>query len=122
MKFLAVVHRVSPNYVREVGNYPGKTFDTLKAEGAADGYARIENNVPKGAERPILEEAQNLLDGTELRLRDGGEPGFGYGAERSITETGATDLKEAEPEIDMDLEVHRRFGSSWYLLETCNWC
>ena len=107
MKFLAVVHRVSPDYVREVGSYPGKTFDTLKAEGAADGYTRIDNKVPKGAERPILEETRNLLDGTELRLRDGGEPSFGYGAERSITETGAWDFKEAEaeaePEIDMDL-------------------
>jgi len=105
VRFVDTGRLVPPNYVREVGNNPGKTFDTLKAEGAADGYTRIDNNVPQGAERPILEDTRNLLDGTELRLRDGGEPGFGYGAERSITETGARDLKEAEPEIDMDLEV-----------------
>ena len=105
LRFVDTGRLVPPNYVREVGNNPGKTFDTLKKEGAADGYTRIDNNGPKDAEKPILEDTRNLLDGTELRLREGGEPGFGYGSERSITETSARDLEPPEPEIDLDTEI-----------------
>jgi len=76
MRFVDTGRLIDPDYVRGVGEKPSQNYDILKQEGVADGYARIDNNGPRDAEKPLLEDTRNLLEGTDLRLSEGrGESG-----------------------------------------------
>ena len=63
--------RIIPaKYLDEVGDNPSKNYDILREEGIADGYTRIDNTAPIGQPRALLEDTREVLEGTELRLRD----------------------------------------------------
>jgi len=55
-----------------VGDNPSRTYDLLKEEGVADGYARIDNSVGERDPRPVIEDDAGLFEGTDLRLAEGG--------------------------------------------------
>ena len=63
--------RIIPaKYLDEVGDNPSKNYDILREEGIADGYTRIDNTAPIEQPRALLEDTREVLEGTELRLRD----------------------------------------------------
>lgn len=63
--------RIIPaKYLDEVGDNPSKNYDILREEGIADGYTRIDNTAPVEQPRALLEDTREVLEGTELRLRD----------------------------------------------------
>jgi len=55
-----------------VGDNPSKTYDLLREEGVADGYARIDNSVGERDPRPVIEDDAGLFEGTDIRLAEGG--------------------------------------------------
>ena len=71
-RFISKGRLINPEYVREVGNNPGKTYDTIKKRGLADGYGRIDNEGGPDVPRPILEDTRGTLEGFEIELRRGG--------------------------------------------------
>ena len=71
-RFISKGRLINPEYVREVGDNPGKTYDTIKKRGLADGYARIDNEGGPDVPRPILEDTRGTLEGFEIELRRGG--------------------------------------------------
>ena len=71
-RFISTGRLIPPDYVRATGSNPSKTYDAIKAKGLADGYARIDNEGPKDAFKEVLEDARNLFEGVELRLRRNG--------------------------------------------------
>jgi predicted ABC-type ATPase len=63
--------RIIPaSYLDEVGDNPSLNYDILRKEGLADGYTRIDNTAPIEEPRALLEDTREILEGTELRLRD----------------------------------------------------
>ena len=105
LRFVDTGRLVDPQYVKAVGDNPGKTYDILKKEGAADGYARIDNNGPRDAEKPILEDTRNLLEGTELRLSEGRGERSEMGARGTSPESGPERIIETESELELDLKI-----------------
>lgn len=71
-RFISKGRLINPEYVRDVGDNPGKTYDTIKKRGLADGYARIDNEGGPDVSRPILEDTRGTLEGFEIELRRGG--------------------------------------------------
>lgn len=71
-RFIGTGRLIPPDFVKSTGINPSKTYDSIKAKGLADGYARIDNEGPKDAFKDVLEDTRNLFDGVELRLRRGG--------------------------------------------------
>lgn len=87
------------------GNKPSQTYDILKQEGVADGYARIDNNGPKDADRIILEDTAGILEGTDLRLRDGRD-GSAIGGTRALGEEfGGENIIETDSSLELDMEI-----------------
>lgn len=63
--------RIIPaSYLDEVGDNPSLNYDILRKEGLADGYTRIDNTAPIEEPRALFEDTREILEGTELRLRD----------------------------------------------------
>jgi len=58
--------------LNSVGDNPSKTYDLLREEGVADGYARIDNSVGQRDPKPVIEDDAGLLEGTDIRLAEGG--------------------------------------------------
>jgi predicted kinase len=58
--------------LNSVGDNPSRTYDLLKEEGVADGYARIDNSVGQRDPKPVIEDDAGLLEGTDIRLAEGG--------------------------------------------------
>lgn len=96
MRFVNTGRLIDPDYVRAVGDNPSKTYDTLKQEGVADGYARIDNNGPRDAEKPLLEDTTNLLEGTDLRLSEGRGEGGDLGARARSEEISRPSAEDDE--------------------------
>ena len=112
MRFVNTGRLIDPDYVRAVGDNPSKTYDTLKQEGVADGYTRIDNNVGRDAEKPVLEDTRNLLEGTDLRVSEGRGQSGELGA-RAVSEepsTGRIGETESELELDLEIPVAERIG------------
>lgn len=112
LRFVNTGRLIDPDYVRAVGDNPSKTYDTLKQEGVADGYTRIDNNVGRDAEKPVLEDTRNLLEGTDLRVSEGRGQSGELGA-RAVSEepsTGRIGETESELELDLEIPVAERIG------------
>jgi Zeta toxin/D-alanyl-D-alanine carboxypeptidase len=60
-RFLQTGRLIPPRVMEEGIAASGKTYDTLKAEGAADAFARIDNTPPRGEPRRILEDPAGIL-------------------------------------------------------------
>ena len=58
--------------LNSVGDNPSRTYDLLREEGVADGYARIDNSVGQRDLKPVIEDDAGLLEGTDIRLAEGG--------------------------------------------------
>ena len=67
-----------------VGDNPSKTYDLLKEEGVADGYARIDNSVGERDLKPVIEDDAGLFEGTDLRLGEGGGRGGSGGVQSRV--------------------------------------
>lgn len=68
-----------------VGNRPSKTYDLLKEEGAADGFARIDNSVGERDPKPIIEDDGGLFEGTEIRLAESRGRRYGGSVQSSVS-------------------------------------
>ncbi|MBW4972077.1 zeta toxin family protein [Roseovarius mucosus] len=80
-RFISTGRIIPPDFVRSTGEKPSATFRVLKEEGQADGYAEIDNNPPRGAEREIREVAgSNPFEGTSFDLRRSGGEAVSRGA------------------------------------------
>ena len=71
-RFYKTGRMIPTDYLNRVGNKPSATYDILRKEGIADGFARIDNTVPIDQPKPVLEDTGGLLEGTEIRLRGSG--------------------------------------------------
>ena len=93
-RFVATGRLINPDFVRAIGNGPAKTYDTLRSEGVADGYARIDNGGAKDAAKPVIEDTRNILDGVELRLQRRGGEGVSDSAAGASTEASRANLAD----------------------------
>ena len=75
LRFVKEGRLINPDYVRQVGENPGRTFDALKAKGAADGYTRIDNNGEIDDGKILIEDSNELVKDTDIRLQQGREVG-----------------------------------------------
>ena len=81
-RFINTGRYVPYNYLKSVGDKPMSTYNNLKREGLADGYAHIDNNATtKTAPKPVIEDTRGLLEGTDLRLRRDRLEGPGMGGQ-----------------------------------------
>lgn len=81
-RFINTGRYVPYNYLKSVGDKPMSTYNNIKREGLADGYAHIDNNATtKTAPKPIIEDIRGLLEGTDLRLRRDRLEGPGVGGQ-----------------------------------------
>ena len=79
LRFIDKGRLIDPDYVRSVGEKPGKVFDELQSENIADGYTRIDNNGKIEDEKTVPIDTRNLLEGTDIRFRRGLPEGRGPG-------------------------------------------
>ena len=80
LRFIDKGRLIDPDYVRSVGEKPGKVFDELQSENIADGYTRIDNNgKTKEDVKAVPIDTRNLLEGTDIRFRRGLPEGRGPG-------------------------------------------
>ena len=70
-RFYKTGRMIPTDYLNRVGNKPSATYDILRKEGKADGYTRIDNSVSIEEPKPVIEDTGRLLEGTEIRLRNG---------------------------------------------------
>ena len=81
-RFINTGRYVPYNYLKSVGDKPMSTYNNLKREGLADGYAHIDNNATtRTAPKPVIEDTRGLLEGTDLRLRRDRLEGPGMGGQ-----------------------------------------
>jgi len=81
-RFINTGRYVPYNYLKSVGDKPMSTYNNLKREGLADGYAHIDNNATtRTAPKPVIEDTRGLLEGTDLRLRRDRLEGPGVGGQ-----------------------------------------
>jgi len=104
-RFVSTGRLIPISVMRRYGNKPSQTYDILKKEGVADGYARIDNNGPRDGEKAILEDTSGILEGTRLQLRDG----RGTGKERFTRavgeEYGGENIIETDSSLELDMEI-----------------
>jgi predicted ABC-type ATPase len=76
-RFVSNGRLIPPAYVDAVGNLPSGVYRELKQQGAADGFAQIDNNGKFGAARPITDKSgQDFLSGSPLDMdKSGGDIG-----------------------------------------------
>ena len=104
-RFIDKGRLINPDYVRQVGSNPTKTYYTLKEEGIANGYTQIDNNGKFDDPKPVLEDTQKLLEGVDIRLRQEGRDGDSVSA---ISKGEKDDLQASEEEVaelDENLEI-----------------
>lgn len=81
-RFINEGRYVPYNYLKSVGDKPMTTYNNIKREGLADGYAHIDNNATtRTAPKPVIEDTRGLLEGTDLRLRRDRLEGPGMGGQ-----------------------------------------
>jgi len=71
MRFVDTGRYIPLDYIQSIGNKPLEVYNTIKKEGIADGYTQIDNNGKKDQPKPVIEDTRQLLEGTDLRLREG---------------------------------------------------
>ena len=71
MRFVDEGRYIPLDYIQSIGNKPLEVYNTIKKEGIADGYTQIDNNGKKDQPKPVIEDTRQLLEGTDLRLREG---------------------------------------------------
>jgi predicted ABC-type ATPase len=72
-RFVSNGRLIPPSYVDAVGNLPSGVYLELKQQGAADGFAQIDNNGKFGAARPITDKSgQDFLAGSSLDMAASG--------------------------------------------------
>lgn len=103
MRFVNTGRIIPPSYLDAVGSNPTATYRTLKAEGAADGYAEIDNNGGFREPKEITDiEGDNPLARSRFDLPKGSRTG--EGAIRRA-ESDSEELSFEVTEAEMDLEI-----------------
>ena len=105
-RFVSDGRIVPPNYLDRVGSNPKSTYQTLKQEGVADGYAEIDNNGRINEPQTVTEiSGDNPLSGSSLDVSASRttRPDAIQRADRESTEDFIQ--TEAIDSLDMDLEV-----------------
>jgi len=101
MRFVKTGRLINPDYVRKVGDNPSKTYDTLKQQGKADGYTRIDNNGQIDDGKVLIEDTREVIKGTDIRLRRGGGT---RDPESELTESQTASLRDSEEVTDQQLD------------------
>ena len=127
LRFIDTGRLIDPDYVRSVGEKPGKVFDELRAENIADGYTRIDNNGKRKEEvKAVPIDTRNLLEGTDIRFRRGlperGEPGERVVQDpegERLLQTAAREGQELDQAIlDTEIPIARAIDDSGEIAET----
>ena len=104
-RFVNTGRYIDLKYLDFVGTKPGETFRILRKEGAADGYAKIDNNGEFDAPKTVSEiSGNNPLRGSRFDIQEGrrAEPG-GFRRPQSDTEK-ITSKEEVEQEVSYNPE------------------
>lgn len=119
-RFVSSGRIIPPAYLDAVGVNPSATFRTLRQEGAADGYAEIDNNGGFNEPKEVREvSGDNPLSGSSFDVPSGGRTGpdairvaerdsATYSLEKTQPTPGggiADDINTSDIFDDMDLEV-----------------
>ncbi len=119
-RFVSSGRIIPPAYLDAVGANPSATFRTLRQEGAADGYAEIDNNGGFNDPKEVREvSGDNPLSGSSFDVPSGGRTGSDairvaerdsatYSLEKTQPTPGggiADDINTSDIFDDMDLEV-----------------
>jgi hypothetical protein len=104
-RFVKTGRLINPDYVRQVGSNPTKTYYTLKQEGIADGYTQIDNNGGFDQPKPVLEDTRNILEGTDIRLRQKGGNGDSVSPISRNERNDSQIVEEEIAELDENLEI-----------------
>ena len=107
MRFVKEGRLINPDYVRQVGDTPGKTYDTLKQQGKADGYTRIDNNGEIDDGKVLIEDTRKIVKDTDIRLRRGGGT---RDPESELTESQTASLRDSEEVTDQQLDYEVPVG------------
>ena len=113
LRFVKTGRLINPDYVRQVGDNPGKTYDTLKQQGKADGYTRIDNNGQIDKPKDLIEDTSGLTQGSDIRLRrSGGErdPGGELAGSQERGFRGAEEITDGE--LDLEIPVGQRIDDA----------
>jgi len=106
-RFIDQGRLIPVDYLDSVSDLPTRNYDILREEGIADGYARIDNSVPKDAEKVALEDTTDFLERTDIRLRYG-RPGYRTVDEAARVSDVEEVLKETDIELDLEIPVELR--------------
>ena len=104
-RFVKTGRLINPDYVRQVGSNPTKTYYTLKQEGIADGYTQIDNNGGFDQPKPVLEDTRNILENTDIRLRQKGGDGDSVSPISRNERNDSQIVEEEIAELDENLEI-----------------
>ena len=107
MRFVKTGRLINPDYVRQVGDNPGKTYDTLKQQGKADGYTRIDNNGQIDEPKNLIEDTREVVKDTDIRLRRGGGT---RDPESELAEGETASLRDSEEVTDQQLDYEVPVG------------
>jgi len=107
MRFVKTGRLINPDYVRQVGDNPGKTYDTLKQQGKADGYTRIDNNGEIDEGKVLIEDTREVVKDTDIRLRRGGGT---RDPESELAEGETASLRDSEEVTDQQLDYEVPVG------------
>ena len=107
MRFVKTGRLINPDYVRQVGDNPGKTYDTLKQQGKADGYTRIDNNGQIDEPKDLIEDTREVVKDTDIRLRRGGGT---RDPESELAEGETASLRDSEEVTDQQLDYEVPVG------------
>ena len=101
-RFVSNGRFIPPSYVDAVGNLPSRVYLELKQQGAADGFAQIDNNGGLGSARPITDKSgQDFLAGSPLDMAAGG--GKISGATDGLSKEPAQAISGEIPAIKKDV-------------------
>ena len=108
-RFVSTGRIIPPEYIDRVGSSPRSTYQTLKQEGVADGYAEIDNNGRFDESKTVTEiSGENPLSGSSFDVSEGGRTGPDaiQRARRDSTEIAVDEeVNVGNLFDDMDLEV-----------------
>ena len=72
-RFVSSGRIIPPEYIDRVGSNPKSTYQTLRQEGVADGYAEIDNNGRFDEPKTVTEiSGENPLSGSSFDVSEGG--------------------------------------------------
>jgi len=110
MRFVKTGRVIPPSYLDAVGANPTATYRTLKKEGAADGYAEINNNGGFTDPKEITDlSGDNPLAGSRFDLPEGGRTGEGA-VRRAESDLDELDLEITDAELDLEIPLGTRFN------------